>query len=93
VIIPKSNTQQLNLNLKLIESVKAGKFHLYAIEHIDEAVELLMGIKAGTPDEDNDFPDDSLYGIVQDRLAKLAGYQDEETSFFAKLLEKMKFFS
>ncbi|MEC4724312.1 AAA family ATPase [Shewanella sp. D64] len=93
VIIPKSNTQQLNLDIKIIESVKAGKFHLYAIEHIDEAVELLMSLKAGTPDEDNDFPDDSLYGIVQDRLAKLAGYQDEETGFFAKLLEKMKFSS
>lgn len=93
VIIPSSNTQQLNLNINIIESVKAGKFHLYAVEHIDEAVELLMGLQAGTPDEDNDFPDDSLYGIVQDRLAKLAGYQDEESGFFAKLLEKMKIFS
>lgn len=93
VIIPNSNTQQLNLNHNIIEAIKAGKFHLYGIEHIDEAVELLMNMKAGVPDESNNFPDDSLYGLVQDRLARLAGYQEEESGFFAKLFEKMKFSS
>ncbi|NRD74046.1 AAA family ATPase [Shewanella sp. VB17] len=93
VIIPKSNIQQLNLDINIIDAVNAGQFHLYGIEHIDEAVELLMHLKAGVPDENNDFPDDSLYGLVQDRLARLAGYEDEERGFLAKLFEKMKFYS
>lgn len=93
VIIPKSNTQQLNLSLQLIEAVTAGEFHLYEIEHIDQAVERLMNIDAGIADKDNNFPEDSLYGLVQGRLAGLAGYQDEEKSFFAKLVEKLGFSS
>jgi len=93
VMIPKSNTQQLNLTSPLIEAIAAGKFHLYEIEHIDEAVERLMNITAGIADEENNFPDDSLYGLVQGRLAGLAGYQDEEKSFFAKLVEKLGFSS
>lgn len=88
VIIPKSNIQQLNLDIKIIDAVSSGQFHLYAIEHIDEAVELLMNLKAGVPDENNDFPDGSVYGLVQARLAHLAGYQDKESSFFTKLFEK-----
>jgi len=93
VIIPKSNTQQLNLSPQLIDAVTAGEFHLYEIEHIDEAVERLMNITAGIADKENNFPEDSLYGLVQTRLAGLAGYQDEEKSFFAKLVEKLSFSS
>lgn len=88
VIIPKSNIQQLNLDINIIDAVNAGQFHLYGIEHIDEAVELLMHLKAGVPDENNDFPDDSLYGLVQDRLARLAGYEDEERGFWLNCLKK-----
>jgi len=93
VIIPRSNTQQLNLSPAVIQAVANNKFKLYHIEHIDEAVELLMNTSAGIADENGNFPDDSVYGLVQSRLANLAGYQEEETSFFAKLLEKLKFSS
>ncbi|CAM3489150.1 S16 family serine protease [Shewanella violacea] len=93
VIIPRSNTQQLNLSTKLVAAIEAGQFSLFQIEHIDEAVELLMKVTAGVADENNDFPKGSLYGMVQSRLANLAGYTDEESTFFEKLLRKMKFFS
>ncbi|WP_299788848.1 S16 family serine protease [uncultured Shewanella sp.] len=93
VIIPKTNTQQLNLNPQVIEAVTSGEFHLYEVEHVDEAVERLMNITAGVADKDNNFPDESLYGLVQHRLAGLAGYQDEEKSFFAKVVEKLSFSS
>lgn len=93
VIIPKSNTQQLNLPHKIIEAVAAQRFTLYQIEHIDEAVELLMGDTAGIADENNEFPEGSIYGLVQSRLANLAGYTEEELTFFEKLVQKLKFSS
>lgn len=93
VIIPRANTQQLNLSAKLVAAIEAEKFSLFQIEHIDEAVELLMQVTAGVADDNNDFPEDSLYGLVQTRLANLAGYSDEESTFFEKLLRKFKFSS
>ncbi|MGH1382543.1 MAG: ATP-dependent protease, partial [Shewanella xiamenensis] len=65
---------------------------LYAIEHMDEAVELLMQMPAGVADEDNDFPAESLYGLVQQRLDKLAGNGEEEIGLMTRLLAKLGFF-
>ncbi|MCL1048104.1 AAA family ATPase [Shewanella abyssi] len=93
VIIPCSNMQQLNLHRSVIDAVEKGLFTLYQVKHIDEAAEILMQTPAGNADQDNQFPDDSLYGLVQTRLEALAGYQDEEKSFFVKLREKLSFSS
>jgi len=93
VIIPCSNSQQLNLHHSVIEAVAAGLFTLYPVKHIDEAAEILMQTPAGIADQDNQFPEDSLYGLVQARLESLAGYQEEEKSFFARLREKLPFIS
>ncbi|MDR8523686.1 S16 family serine protease [Shewanella fidelis] len=93
VIIPCSNMQQLNLHQDVIDAVTEGLFSIYQVKHIDEAVEILMQLPAGTADEDNQFPDESLYGLVQSRLESLAGYQEEEASLFARLLDKFKFSS
>ncbi|QSX35174.1 AAA family ATPase [Shewanella avicenniae] len=92
VIIPRSNVQQLNLPNRIIEAVKAGKFHLYEISHVDDAIELLMNKATGKPDEDDNFPEDSLYGLVQRRLDRLAGNgDDEDYSLFSRILSKFKF--
>ncbi|MDV5389794.1 AAA family ATPase [Shewanella xiamenensis] len=92
VIMPKSNILQLNLHPKVITAVGKGLFHIYAIEHMDEAVELLMQMPAGVADEDNDFPAESLYGLVQQRLDKLAGNGEEEIGLMTRLLAKLGFF-
>ncbi|MCE9678847.1 AAA family ATPase [Shewanella sp. AS1] len=93
VILPKSNVQQLNLHSDVIDAIKQKQFHLYQVEHIDEAVTILMKKPAGTRDENGQFEENSLYGLVQTRLEGLAGYPDEQSSFFAKLLDKLKFSS
>lgn len=92
VIIPAANCQQLNLKPAIINAVEQRQFHLYQVQHIDEAVELLMSKPAGKADEDNHFPKDSVYGLVQARLERLAGYQEEEKTLLGKLLEKLRFF-
>ncbi|QYJ91967.1 S16 family serine protease [Shewanella halotolerans] len=90
VIIPASNVQQLNLAPAVINAVKAKEFHLYQVEHTDQAVAILMNKPAGSRDDNGQFPEESLYGMVQARLEGLAGYPDEERSFFANLLHKLK---
>ena len=50
VMIPKRNIQNLNLDEEIIESVKKGKFHIYAVETIEEGIEILTGVPAGKKD-------------------------------------------
>ena len=91
VIIRYANVLQLNLEPNVVDAVNNAKFHIYAIEHVDQAVELLMHMSAGVANDDNDFPDDSLYGLVQQRLDKLAGQDDDiELGFIAKLLARLR---
>ncbi len=93
VIIPSSNTQQLNLPVEIINAVEKGMFHIHQVSHMDEAIELVMQKTAGEADENNDFPEESIYGMVQHRLDKLAGETEEEMTFFEKMLTKLRFFS
>lgn len=92
VIIPSSNTLQLNLPTNVIQAVDSGQFHIHQITHMDEAIELLMLKPAGSPDDDNNFPDETIYGMVQQRLDRLAGQIEEELTFFEKMLTKLRFF-
>ena len=50
VLIPRKNIQNLNLNDEVVEAVKEKKFHVYAVDTIDEGIEILTGVPAGTKD-------------------------------------------
>ena len=47
VVMPIQNVKNLNLSDEVINSVKEGKFHIYAISSIDEGIEILTGVPAG----------------------------------------------
>ncbi|MGQ9678462.1 MAG: Lon protease family protein [bacterium] len=72
VMIPKANIGDLNLREDVIEAVKQGLFHIYAIETIDEGIELLTGVPAGDIDRHGDYHPDSVNGRVKKRLRELA---------------------
>lgn len=44
VIIPAANQDQLNLSPEVIKAVTAGDFSVYAVEHVEQALELLTGL-------------------------------------------------
>ncbi|MEK6650529.1 MAG: S16 family serine protease, partial [Bacteroidota bacterium] len=48
VIIPAQNVDELMLREEVYEAVRKKKFHIFAISSIDEGVEILTGVKAGT---------------------------------------------
>jgi lon-related putative ATP-dependent protease len=72
VLIPKSNIKHLMLRQDVINSVSAGKFHIFPVEHIDEGIEILTGIKAGERDENGHYPKETINGMVESRLMKMA---------------------
>ncbi len=72
VIIPASNKDNLMLKEEIVEAVKEGKFNVFSVKHIDEAMEILTGIKAGEKLEDGTFEEDSINDRVQKSLYNLA---------------------
>jgi predicted ATP-dependent protease len=70
VIIPTSNTKDLMLKQEVIEAAEAGLFHVHAVEHVEQAMELLTGLPAGVADEDGLFPEGSINYLIQVRLAE-----------------------
>ncbi len=80
VLVPASNVKHLMLREDVVESVKAGRFAVYPVRTIDEAVELLTGRVAGTRGEDGRYPEDSVNGLVE---AKLEAFADRRISYVA----------
>jgi predicted ATP-dependent protease len=72
VLIPESNVKNLMLRQDVVNAVSEGKFHVYPVSSIDQGIEILTGIAAGEPDEEGKFPEDTVNGRVQARLAELA---------------------
>ncbi|HHW66410.1 MAG TPA: AAA family ATPase [Epulopiscium sp.] len=70
VIIPYQNVKDLVLKDEVIEAVKEGKFHIYPIRHIDEGIEILTGIPAGQKGENGRYPDDTIHGMVYNKLKR-----------------------
>jgi len=45
VIVPKANIPNLTLQAEVLEAIQAEWFHIYVIEHVDQALELLSGMR------------------------------------------------
>ncbi|CAF0689841.1 Lon protease family protein [Candidatus Methylacidithermus pantelleriae] len=72
VIIPAANRTQLMLREDVVEAVREGKFHIYAVETVDQGMEILTGIPAGERGSDGRFPPSTINGRVEARLAEFA---------------------
>ncbi len=67
-IIPKQNVSQLMLTEELIEAVKAKMFTIWAVEYIDEGIEILTDMPAGKRDANGKFPPDTIHFRVDEQL-------------------------
>ena len=71
VVIPDSNVKHLMLRRDVVAAAEAGRFAVYAVKTIDEAVEILTGVPAGIADASGRYPDGTLNARVQRRLESL----------------------
>ncbi|MNZ96476.1 Lon protease [compost metagenome] len=72
VIIPHGNIKHLMLRRAVVDAVAAGQFHVYAVEHAEQAMALLTGLPAGVADARGRFPAGTINGAVQQRLRELS---------------------
>ena len=71
VIIPSRNIDNLMLKDEVLDAVKKDQFHIYAIENIEEGIELLSGLPVGEMGEDGSYTKDSVFYYID---KKLQGY-------------------
>ncbi|MFT6900842.1 MAG: lon-related putative ATP-dependent protease [Colwellia sp.] len=69
VIIPRTNVNNLMLADDVIEAVKNNQFAIYAVEDIDQALELLMNQPAGEISRTGRYPRKSIHGLVLNKLS------------------------
>ncbi len=70
VLIPKANVKNLMLKKEIVDAVRKSKFHIYQVSTIEEGIEILTGVPAGVPDENCEYPVDTVYGKVQAKLKR-----------------------
>ena len=78
VLIPAANVDHLMLRDEVVAAASEGKFRIYAVHSVDEAIELLTGMPAGLPQDADNAAQPSLNGRVAARLRDLAALRREQ---------------
>ncbi len=68
VIIPARNVRHLMLREDVVEAVRQGRFHIWAVSTVDEGIGILTGVEAGERDEKGAYPPDSVNGRFLARM-------------------------
>ena len=72
VLIPNSNVKHLMLRHDVVKAAEEGRFHIYPVETVDDAVALLTNVPAGERQSDGEFTKDSVNHRVEARLIELS---------------------
>ena len=72
VIVPARNIKHLVLGREVVDAVEASKFTVYAVNTVEEGLELLTGMPAGEIGPEGKYPEGTLYGQVARRLEDMA---------------------
>ncbi len=78
VMIPRQNVKNLMLKQGVIDAVKEGTFHIYAIGHVEEGIEILTGIPAGIKDEKGVYPPGTINSMVMEKLREASEADKKE---------------
>jgi predicted ATP-dependent protease len=71
IILPEQNIENLLPSRELLEAIEKGVFHIYPITTIDQGLEILTGIPAGSPDAGKRENRGTLYEKIREELIQL----------------------
>ena len=72
VLMPAKNLKHLMLRTEVVEAVKKGQFHIWAVNTIDEGIEVLTGLEAGVKRDGGGYPEGTINHRVQTSLKNMA---------------------
>lgn len=78
VMIPHQNVKNLMLNDEVIHAVQKGMFHIYAIKTVEEGIEILTDIPAGVKDENGEYPENTIFYLVNKQLKEFSKSEEDE---------------
>ncbi len=70
VMIPASNVQNLVLRPDVVRALEQKQFHLYKVRTIEQGIRILTGTPAGRPDDQYNYPEDTVFGLAQKKLRR-----------------------
>jgi predicted ATP-dependent protease len=71
VVIPAQNVKDLMLSDEVVDAVKKNNFHIYAVKKVEEAIEILTGVRAGTKLKNGKFEPNTVFGEVEKELTSM----------------------
>ncbi len=72
VVIPAGNVKHLMLREDVVAAAREGRFHIHAVDCVDDAIEILTGMPAGVPDTEGRVPAGSINFLVAAQLQGLS---------------------
>jgi predicted ATP-dependent protease len=78
VIIPSDNVQHLMLRHDIVDAVTEGKFHINAVETVEQALSLLSDLPVGELNADKSYPHGSFHHAVAQRINHWAQLHKQE---------------
>lgn len=72
VMIPKANLRNLMLKEEIVDAVRVGQFHIWAVSTIDEGIEVLTGRKAGARTPEGPYEVGTVNYMVEKKLREFA---------------------
>jgi lon-related putative ATP-dependent protease len=72
VMVPHQNVRNLMLREDVVQAVRDGKFHIYAVRTIDEGIEVLTGMPSGERQADGTYSKGTLNYRADRQLAEFA---------------------
>jgi predicted ATP-dependent protease len=78
VLLPRDNIVHLVLRDNVLQAIRDGQFHIHPVSTIEEAMEILTGMRAGERLKDGRFSSKSIYAAVDERLSELAVLADKK---------------
>ena len=72
MIIPQANVKNLMLKEEVLEKIKLGEFNIWSVQNIDEGIELLTGVRAGSADESGNYEEGTVSYLVSRKLNEFA---------------------
>ncbi len=80
VILPLSNLRHLCLQPQVVDAVREGQFHLWAVSSAAEALTIITGVTYA------DEQQPSLLGAIQDRIAQVTAHERRHLPWFLRWL-------
>ena len=71
VMIPRSNVRDLHLSEEVVAAVRDGLFHVWAVDSVNDGIEVLTGRPAGVWREKKGWSRDSIFAACQERLDEM----------------------